>query len=179
LPASEAENPAPATSPADSAPMADDPPPPGPVFPPEDTARIRALAPRIAAHLPAITTRFYAVIKAQPQMARFIGDAEMRLHQTHKVWVESLFTGDYGPAFCARQRAIGLAHDHAGVPPLLAAASMVFLSKSFANTIRDCTDDAPEAAAALAALNRLLLFCQSLMDDRYTHLIARLEGAAE
>ncbi|WP_298282938.1 protoglobin domain-containing protein [Acidocella sp.] len=159
-------------------PPAATPPPAGPVFSAEDAASIRALAPLIAPHLPAITTRFYAVIKAQPQMARFIGDAETRLRQAHEAWLESLFAGEYGAAFRARQREIGTAHNHAGVPPLLAAASMVFLSKSFTNAIRDDLEDPHEAATALAALNRLLLFCQSLMDDRYTHLIARLEGAA-
>jgi predicted regulator of Ras-like GTPase activity (Roadblock/LC7/MglB family) len=167
--------------PANPAPMAELAPARDPAladdlaFTDADQARIVALGPVVAPHLPGITTRFYAVIKAQPQMARFIGDAEMRLHQTHKQWLDSLFAGDYGAAFRDRQREIGLAHEHAGVPPLLAAASMVFLSKSFTNTILACVPDATKATADLAALNRLLIFCQSLMDNRYTHLIARLD----
>lgn len=140
-----------------------------------DQTLVTQIWPYIRTALPGITERFYQTLQAEPQMAALIaGRAEM-LKRVYLTWLESLFSGDYGPDFIRRQEEISKAHNRAGVTPVFFAAGMAFLRNVFPPALRGCMPDGESAKAATAAVLRLLSFCQQIIDCTHTQTLLRLE----
>lgn len=144
-------------------------------FTEEDQMLVTQIWPYIRTSLPGIVDRFYLVLGAEPQMAALLAGRVETLKRTHLTWLESLFSGDYGPDFIRRQEEVGKAHTHAGVTPVLFAASMAFLRSVFPPTLHASMPNREAAKAATGALLRLLTFCQQIVDGKYTQTILRLE----
>lgn len=141
----------------------------------EDQAIMRKIQGYIIPLLPALTERFYDVIQNEPQMAPYLEGRVERLKKTHMGWLEDLFAGDYGPDFVRRQEEIAKAHVRVQVPPIFVAASMAFLRRAFPPLLAANIPDRGDAAAATAAVLRLLDLCQSLLDHKYSQVLIRFD----
>ncbi len=140
-----------------------------------DQTLVTQIWPYIRTSLPSIVDRFYQTLEAEPQMAALLaGRAEM-LKRVYLTWMESLFSGDYGPDFIRRQEDIGKAHTRAGVTPVFFAAGMAFLRSVFPPVLRASIPREDLAEDATGAVLRLLIFCQQIVDCKYTQTLLRLE----
>ncbi|MBB5373508.1 protoglobin domain-containing protein [Acidocella aromatica] len=140
----------------------------------DELSRIVALRPYVIGILPSVTDKVYNAIEAEPQMAKFMANGTARLRQMHLVWLESLFSGEYGPAFVQRQQDIGRAHSLAGIPPVLFAANMAYLRAIFPTALRTCLGEGVLAENAIGTVMRLVDFAHDLIDTTSAGLIARL-----
>jgi predicted regulator of Ras-like GTPase activity (Roadblock/LC7/MglB family)/truncated hemoglobin YjbI len=143
----------------------------------EDQAVIKSLRGLMRPLLPSLTERFYKVLLADPKMAPYVQSRVEMLKQTHQAWLESLFEGDYGPAFVRRQQEIGEAHTRANIPPIFFAASMAFLRAAFPPLLTANIANPAEQALAGSSLLRLLDLCQYLIDPKYYQVLIRLGQA--
>ncbi|MDR3504640.1 MAG: protoglobin domain-containing protein [Acidocella sp.] len=140
-----------------------------------DQTLVTQIWPYIRTALPGIADRFYQVLSAEPQMAALLAGRVESLKRTHLTWLESLFSGDYGPDFIRRQEEIGKAHTRAGVTPVFFAASMAFLRSVFPPALHACMPGEESAKASTGAVLRLLTFCQQIVDEKYAQTLIRLD----
>lgn len=140
----------------------------------DELSRIVALRPYVIGILPSVTDKVYNAIEAEPQMAKFMTNGTARLRQMHLAWLESLFSGEYGPDFVQRQQDIGRAHSLAGIPPVLFAANMAYLRAIFPTALRTCLGEGVLAEIAISTVMRLVDFSHDLIDTTSAGLIARL-----
>lgn len=140
----------------------------------DELARIVGLRPYVIGILPSVTDKVYNAIEAEPQMAKFMTNGTARLRQMHLVWLESLFSGEYGPDFVKRQQDIGRAHSVAGIPPVLFAANMAYLRAILPTALRTCLGEGVLAEIAIGTVMRLVDFSHDLIDTTSAGLIARL-----
>ncbi len=143
-------------------------------FTAQDQEIIKSLRSLMHPLLPSLTERFYKVLLADPQMAPYIQNRVDMLRKTHQAWLESLFEGDYGPAFVRRQQEIGEAHTRANIPPIYFAASMVFLRAAIPALLTNNISNPADQALAGSSLLRLLDLCQYLIDPKYYQVLIRL-----
>ncbi|NNM56815.1 protoglobin domain-containing protein [Acidocella sp.] len=143
-------------------------------FTAQDQEIIKSLRSLMHPLLPSLTERFYKVLLADPQMAPYIHNRVDMLRKTHQAWLESLFEGDYGPAFVRRQQEIGEAHTRAGIPPIYFAASMAFLRAAISPLLTSNIPNPADQALAGSSLLRLLDLCQYLIDPKYYQVLIRL-----
>ena len=143
-------------------------------FTAQDQEVIKSLRSLMHPLLPSLTERFYKVLLADPQMAPYIQNRVDTLRKTHQAWLESLFEGDYGPAFVRRQQEIGEAHTRANIPPIYFAASMVFLRAAIPALLTNNISNPADQALAGSSLLRLLDLCQYLIDPKYYQVLIRL-----
>jgi predicted regulator of Ras-like GTPase activity (Roadblock/LC7/MglB family) len=143
----------------------------------EDCARIGALRPFVMGVLPGVTRKIYDAMEAEPQMARHMPNGTARLRDMHMAWLETLFTGDYGPDFTRRQLQIGQAHQLAGIPPVLLAANMAYLRAILPPALRGALGEGVLSESAIGTVMRLVDYAFTLMDTTSSGLINRIGGA--
>ncbi|WP_298282936.1 protoglobin domain-containing protein [Acidocella sp.] len=143
----------------------------------EDCARIGALRPFVMGVLPGVTRKIYDAMEAEPQMARHMPNGTARLRDMHMAWLETLFTGDYGALFAQRQLQIGQAHQLAGIPPVLLAATMAYLRAILPPALRGALGEGVLSEIAIGTVMRLVDYAFALMDTNSSGLITRIGGA--
>ena len=135
---------------------------------PDDFERLVRIAPYIKPHIPLLTDAFYECLMSDPRTAHYIADSVEKLKAAHRVWLNSLFDGNYGDDFIAMHEHIGKAHVAANIPPLFVASSMSFLRAAFSRQIERVTQETGETAGQyIGALLRILDLCQYLIDRAY------------
>lgn len=135
----------------------------------EDFRHLAHLGPMVKPHIPSMTDAFYDRLQAEPQTAPHVAGRVEQLKTTHIAWLTSLFEGNYGEDFVARQERIGKAHVVAKIPPLFVAASMSFLRAAFTELLdKLALEQAGESVGRCSgAVLRLLDLCQYLIDRAY------------
>lgn len=150
----------------------------GPVCPlsTDESARIAALRSFVISALPSVTERVYNAMEAEPQMARYVPNGTARLRQLHLTWLQSLFSGDYGPDFVRRQQEIGRAHVLSGIPPVLFAANMAYLRALLPTALRTSLGEGVLAEQAISTVMRLIDFCHQIFDGNSAELLSKLNA---
>jgi predicted regulator of Ras-like GTPase activity (Roadblock/LC7/MglB family) len=143
----------------------------------EEQARIAMLRPYVIGALPGVTDKIYNAMEAEPQMLRFMKNGTARLRQLHTAWLESLFSGEYGPDFVRRQQDIGHAHSRAGIPAVLFTANMAYLRAIFPTALRNSLGEGVLAENAISTVLRLVDFSHDLIDSTSAGLLSRLGTA--
>jgi hypothetical protein len=134
----------------------------------EDFRLLAHIGPHIKPHIPAMTDAFYARLQTEPQTASHVAGRVDQLKKTHQEWLNSLFDGNYGADFVARQERIGQAHVSAKIPPLFVASSMSFLRAAFTELLDKVAGEAGETMGRCSsAVLRMLDLSQYLIDRAY------------
>jgi hypothetical protein len=97
------------------------------VFSDEDAANLKALAPVVDKHGPAITNEFYALLERYPQTGALIAGRVDALKKTHMQWMQDMVAGDFGDAYFESRWRIGLAHVRIGLAAYWVEAVMSFI----------------------------------------------------
>jgi hypothetical protein len=135
-----------------------------------DVARIRATAPLVRAHEPALTAALYEHLLGFPEAARYFADEagrpdpariERRKHSLGR-WLRETAEVATTAEFGAYLLGVGLSHSHrAGsggpIPARLMVGAMSVCQTSLARVLRAGLGDGREALDAAVAWNKLLL----------------------
>jgi diguanylate cyclase len=108
------------------------------------------------------------------ETAGAVADAAQRDRLRHDManFVETLFGGRYDASYASSRLRIGFVHRRNGLPARHFLAALHHLHVDLRQTILARVADAGEAARAVEALERLLLFDESLIFDAYEHRLA-------
>ncbi len=127
-----------------------------------------------------ILDRFYAHIKATPEVARlFAGDASMRnardLQRRH--WLDNIFTGEFGAGYVEQALQIGRVHERVGLEPrwYLAAYSLI-LNELVELAVGAYRRHPAKLAAMIAAINKAVFLDAEIAVS--TYILTARETAA-
>jgi len=109
-----------------------------------------------------------------PVTAELIADLAMRerLRREMTEFVEALFGGCYDANYASGRLRIGFVHRRLGLPARYFLAGLHHLHVDLRQALQARVADAGDAARAVAALERVLLFDESLIFDAYEHRLA-------
>ncbi len=124
-----------------------------------DEARLRAIGPRAAPHIPRIADDFYAHILDHPgaRLAITGGDAQVeRLKVTLQRWMEGLFTGPWDHDYYELRARIGRRHVAINLPQQYMFSAVNVIRGHMIDVVLDTAASPDEARAEVRSLNRLL-----------------------
>ena len=133
-----------------------------------DAANLRALAPHVRPHLPAIVARFFREVQRHPRTRGVLrGGPEQvqRLEKALTEWLESLFCGEYDAEYCRQHAQIGRVHARVGLPQHFMFTAMEVVWQELSQAVRQA--DLPDADAKLRALHKLLTLETGIMLESY------------
>ncbi len=111
-----------------------------------DAENLRSMAAIVGRHGPAITDAFYVRLAANPKTAPLIEGRVDALKGTHRAWMASLTSGDYGPDYLTSRWRIGLAHVRVGLEPWWVESVMSFIRTSMLEALAKELADPAELA---------------------------------
>lgn len=139
-------------------------------FSPDDAARLRALAPIVEPHLPALAERFYEEIPRHSDAERvFTGGAAQvaRLKLTLQEWARGLFSGTYDEAYANERFRVGFRHVQIALPQRYVIAAMHVVEQFLRDILDGEIADDVERRAAHASLSRVLNLDLNLICETY------------
>ena len=145
----------------------------------DDVACLKALAPLVSPHIPALTESFYERILASAAMSPFVEGRVDTLKQTHMRWMNMLFSGPFDAEFVKIHQHIGEVHLRQKIPPLFVSASVAFLRAEMPKLFTpELLAHVPQYdyAFCTSALLRVLDTCQYLIDRTYYKALMELLG---
>ena len=138
---------------------------------PELETRLKAMAPILVPHLPAITDTFYWHLHDSPVTAEFLQSHTERLghlKDTHLQWLTSLFTHDIDWQFTADMVKVGDAHVMVRLPLEFMVGAMYLINKEMiAVIVGEFGGNKDECVQALRAVNAILGFSLVVMQQSY------------
>ena len=147
-------------------------------FDDRDCANLRALAPAVAPHFPAILDGFYDKVAKDPSARALFngGNEQITRHRgLLATWLSELFGGTYDADYCKKRLKIGIAHFRAGVQQQYMFCGMEIIWQELERLIS--TLDIPEPAEKRRSLHKLLTLELANMLEGYKEAYA--EGIRE
>lgn len=144
-----------------------------------DVEALLACKPAIEKKIDSLVAEFYRSQTSVPEIALLIGDADTlsRLHKTQNKYILDLFSGPYDLEYVNNRLRIGLVHRRIGVEPKFYLSAVHKLKGLLHDALSDAFELDAERQAALAALDKLLLFDLTLVFDTYIRsLVAEIES---
>jgi signal transduction histidine kinase len=147
----------------------------------DDVERVRALAPLLEPHLPALIEDFYAEIERHPEAARVFtgGQAQVdRLKNSLLSWLRDLLSGPYDRDYVVRRWKVGMRHVEIGLDQLYTNVALARLRSGMVRALGQAwTGAVDERLRAIESLNKLLDLDLAKIEDAYqTESIARRQG---
>ncbi|MBN1492017.1 MAG: hypothetical protein JXA69_19040 [Phycisphaerae bacterium] len=133
-----------------------------------DSARLRAVRPRLAPRFAAVADAVYRRLAARPGAAAVLAggpEQAARIRATLERWLVELFQGPHDEAFFRRHRDVGGAHTQAGLPCYYVLAAMGLMRHELAGLILRVRD--ADHAATLDALHRVMDLEMALFLESY------------
>ena len=132
----------------------------------------------IAGEIDQLVGEFYERQTSIDEISLVIGDADTlgRLQNAMKVYVDKLFSGDYGLDYVNNRLRIGLVHKRIGVEPKLYMAAMSQLREVLFDKVKEKMGE--KSDRVILALDKLLNFDITLVFDTYIRsLVQEVESA--
>lgn len=149
-----------------------------------DAQRVRAIAPLIEPHFPALVDDFYAEIERHVETQGVItgGSSQIaRLKQTLNDWLHELFAGNYDFDYVERRWRVGYRHVEIGLNQVFTNVALSRLRSGIGRLLvaaRD-THNAESLERSLLSLNMLLDLDLAIIQDAYQAEYQRRQAAAE
>ena len=147
-----------------------------------DIKLLKSLRSVIEQRLDEIVEKFYELQTGNPEIALLIGDADTlyRLTLAQRKYIIDLFSGEYGVDYVNNRLRIGLVHKRIGVEPKLYLSAVHTLKHLLSEIIRQESDSAQHHAQIIHALEKLLMFDNTLVFDTYIRsLVSEIEIAKQ
>lgn len=139
-----------------------------------DAARLAAVWPALEPVVDGLAAEYVARLRATAgvgsQLAEFVSPAAMKRNVVR--FVSQLFGGRYDGNYASTRLQLGFAHRRVGLEARFFLAALHRLHVELRRLIGSRLADPVEAGRTAAALERLLLFDQSLIFDAYEHRLA-------
>ncbi len=137
-------------------------------FSDDDAANIATLKPCVQPHISQIVDTFYVVIMRHADARQILERGEnrlVRLHQTLREWLESLFVGVYDDGYHKQRSLIGRVHVRVGLPQHYMITAMEVIWQNLECCIRKA--DPADVHEKLRSLHKLLALELGIMLDTY------------
>jgi diguanylate cyclase len=136
-----------------------------------DEARLAKVWPAVQPDLEALVAAYLRRQLETSDVAGLVADAATRERVRCEMtgYVESLFSGRYDSSYANSRLRIGFVHRRIGLPARHFLAALHHVHVDLRRAIAARVQDAGEARSAAEALERLLLFDESLIFDAYEH----------
>lgn len=105
-----------------------------------------------------ITDGFYAELAKDAVASKILEGRVDKLKATHKVWMEELFSGEYGQAYFDRRYKIGQIHVDVKVAPYFVEVIMSLLRREMSKAILEQSPGNSDGVAAILAVLDFELF---------------------
>ncbi len=140
-------------------------------FSDEDARLLRAVAPKMERHFPALSERFYDQIALHPDAAKVFtgGQAQIeRLKGTLQGWAHRVFVGPHDEDYAAERYKIGVRHVMAGLSQRYVISSMGLIRGRLQEALAiEVQGDPPRLQATKKALDKILNLDLNLMCESY------------
>lgn len=126
----------------------------------------------MAENIDKIVEDFYKIILPFHEVEQIIGDAETlkRLKRYQRIYVISLFSGQYDEDYVQSRLRVGIVHKRIGVGPKFYFAAIHHLSTILRQlVIEHSKNDCQLCAPSLVAIEKIIMFDLSLTFDTYIH----------
>lgn len=141
-------------------------------FTDKDCQSLIGLREIVAESIDEIVEEFYRHITPFNEMDRLIGDADtlQKLKNHQRIYILSLFDGQYDEDYVHSRLRVGVVHKRIGVAPKYYVSAVFHLGNILRDTIAGRTPDSCQTCIAdLAAIEKILMFDLSLIFDTYIH----------
>ncbi|MCL1039535.1 GGDEF domain-containing protein [Shewanella submarina] len=140
-------------------------------FEPSDAVILRGCIDLIEAELEGLLTKFHDFQTGVPEIVQLIGDSDTmaRLSSAQSRYILQLFSGDYGISYVNDILRIGMVHKRIGVEPKLYFSAMLELKNILFEVMRETLKSEEEYDRVTRALEKLLMFDNTLVFDTYIH----------
>lgn len=133
---------------------------------------LQTLLPSVSENVNNIVDKFYQHILHFTEIDRLIGDAETlhKLRNHQRMYILSLFQGNYDEEYVHSRLRIGVVHKRIGVEPkyyVSAVQNLGSILKDFVISSGDIGHD--ESQKLVSSIDKILLFDLSLIFDTYIH----------
>ena len=147
-------------------------------FTPQHEALLVEVAPDITPHLGHVTEAFYASLLELPKAQPFLDGRIDMLKQTHRKWLESLFTGPFDGDYAKGMYHVGSVHVRVKLPvEFMQGAGTMILSELITVSRNVFSADAQRQADVIRAINGVIGFSVTIMQESYqaSSLVEELE----
>lgn len=137
-----------------------------------DISALKTLHPMITENIHKIVEKFYQHILPFNEIDRLIGDAETleKLRNHQKMYILTLFQGQYDEEYIHSRLRIGVVHKRIGVEPKFYVSAVHTLSTILKDTvITHSSGKQTDYLPMIAAIDKILMFDLSLTFDTYIH----------
>ena len=141
-------------------------------------ATLHQLHEQISPHIPAVTEAFYAHLMTIPKALPYLEGKLESLKHTHQLWVEELYTTDYGEAYTQKLYHVGNVHVQVKLPVEFMAGAMIIIQSELMKVCETLfQDDVTQLNKANDAINSATGFSLLVMQESFqsSTLINELE----
>lgn len=134
----------------------------------------------ITGRLESLVKEFHSFQTQIPEVVQLIGDADTlkRLSISQSCYILQLFNGEYALEYVNDRLRIGMVHKRIGVEPKLYFSTMLELKKMLFKALHNYLGPIDEYDRVTSALEKLLMFDNTLVFDTYIHaLVAEVQIA--
>ena len=147
-----------------------------------DVEALARAKPLILEDLDEIVDEFYGKQTAIDEIALIIGDLETlrRLRAAQSAYIADLFSGYYDIEYVNNRLRIGLVHKRIGVEPKYYLSAIKVLKDILRRVLKEKISDREVGAAALEALDKLLILDTEFVFDTYIRsMLSEIEAAKD
>ena len=139
-----------------------------------DAARLARVWPVVQPAVAALVDDYLRWLAAAPEIGPRIADATTpaRMRRNLTRFVASMFRGPYDSTYASTRLRLGFVHRRVGLAARYFIAALHRLHVELRRVLAERVADRDEATRAAEALERVLLFDQSLVFDAYEHRLA-------
>lgn len=118
--------------------------------------------------LGAVTEGFYATLLSIPETAAFLEGRTDSLKNTHKRWLESLFTGPFDAEYAKNMYHVGTVHVAVKLPVEFMQGTATLILGELIKVITQTNQDNPARLGAIInAVNAVIGFSVAIMQESY------------
>ena len=124
--------------------------------------------PEIQPFLGAVTEGFYTTLLSIPKTRAFLEGRTDALKQTHKRWLESLFTGPFDAEYAKAMYHVGQVHVQVQLPVEFMQGAATLIFGELLKVLTQINQDDPDRLGAIAnAANAVIGFSVAIMQESY------------
>ncbi|MGI2260965.1 GGDEF domain-containing protein [Shewanella sp. GXUN23E] len=139
----------------------------------KDASRLHSCQSFIKHQLDSLIEQFHRFQTGVPEIVQLINDADtlQRLSHAQSQYITELFSGEYGLDYVHNRLRIGIVHKRIGVEPKLYLSAILQLKNILFSVLATRNLEESELQGLTSALEKLLMFDNTLIFDTYIHAL--------
>lgn len=135
---------------------------------PEKEAILKQVQSDIIPHISEVTEKFYSTLQKIPEATPFLENKVDHLKQTHKAWMQGLFTGPYDECYTEKLYKVGDVHVKVNLPVEFMSGGITLIGNELLNIVCEVYQgDTAKTESTVQAINAVLGFSLFVMQKSY------------